>query len=275
LRVFILALDGLDYGLVKRWKLRSLLQKRHGVFEIGREYFHPTIGEPYTPIIWASIITGKKPQEHGVRDWWTYGKLLDRLRYMPLIRWIKGKRRLLSWLGIEPRVPRRDDIKCTTIFDVVKPSVAVNVPTYNDPTEYHRMLGEAVEKGLDEYIRTIWRVHELRKRDTFRALEASEWRLFMAYFDLADLLGHIFFIKKRLYLMRAYIELELLSSKLQSLVPDDTIFLIITDHCMKPSSDGISGEHAEIAFWSLNIDEDWAPRDFTDFYPKILEWVRA
>jgi len=269
-----LALDGLDYGLVKRWKLKSLLQKRHGVFEIGREYFHPTIGEPYTPIIWASIITGRKPQEHGVKDWWVYGNFLDRLKYLPIIRHIKGKRKLLRKMGLKPRVVSRCDVRCRTIFDVVKPSVAVYVPAYNDPTIFHERLSKVVAHGIDEYIREIWNVHEERKRAVFEALEENrEWKLFMAYFDIADLLGHVCLVKRPLKLMKAYLELNKLAGKLQSLAPD-SVFLIMTDHCMEPSDDGVTGVHAKHAFWSLNIDIEWEPKDYTDYYHKILEWVR-
>jgi len=275
MRVFILALDGLDYGLARRWRLLNLLQKRHGAFRIGREYYHPTQRVPYSPTIWATVITGRRPREHGVRDWWVYGGILDKLRYLPVIRWIKGKRKLLARLGIRPHVPSRAELGCETIFDVVKPSIAVNVPPYNDPTEYHAILREAVEKGLDEYLRAIWRVHEMRVRDTLRALEeAGEWKLFMTWLDLADLLGHTCIGRRRLELMKGYMELNRLAGELQRRVPGDTVFLIISDHGMRLAEDGVSGDHSEYAFWSLNLDTDWEPRDFTDFYPKILEWTR-
>ena len=121
---------------------------------------------------------------------------------------------------------------------MVKPSIAVNVPPYNDPTEYHAILRDAASRGLSEYLKAIWRVHEMRVRDTLRALEeAGEWRLFMTWLDLADLLGHTCMGRRRLELMRGYMELNKLAGRLQGMVPRDTVFLIISDHGMRLSED--------------------------------------
>lgn len=103
--------------------------------------------------------------------------------------------------------------------------------------------------------------------------ESEEWKLFMAYFDLADLMGHVYIAKRPLRLMHAYLELDALARNLQAIVPD-SLFLIVSDHGMKVSEDGVSGTHTDYAFWSLNVETDWSPSDFTDFYPKILEWVK-
>lgn len=57
------------------------------------------------------------------------------------------------------------DLARETIFDLVKPSVAVDVPAYNEPTEVNLRLGQTLmSKGLEEYVREVWRVYEgLRK----------------------------------------------------------------------------------------------------------------
>jgi len=57
-------------------------------------------------------------------------------------------------------------------------------------------------------------------------------------------------------------------------VPEDTIFLIVSDHGMRPMPDG-TGHHSCHAFWSLNIDTDWEPKDLTDFYPQIIKWCEV
>ncbi|MCD6357546.1 MAG: alkaline phosphatase family protein [Thermoproteales archaeon] len=272
-RVFVLALDALDYELVKKWRLKNLLQRRYGTFEVGREYFYGV--EPYSPIIWTSVITGRKPEEHGIRAWWLYGGILERIRWWPIIRHIKGKRRILWRLGLKAHVPNRGDLRCETIFDVVKPSVAVYVLGYNESTEFHERLFKVSGWNVDGYIRKAWRVHEERKRATLRALEENRnWKLFMAYFDLADHVGHTYIKRNRLRVLRAYLELNSLAGRLQELVPPGTIFLIISDHGMRAVEDDVAGRHTTYAFWSLNLDTDWEPRDFTDFYPKILEWTR-
>ncbi|RLE53765.1 MAG: hypothetical protein DRJ26_02990 [Candidatus Methanomethylicota archaeon] len=273
MKVFVLGLDGLEYMLVSKWKLENLMQVKYGYFEVSEEYAHKRGGVPYTPIIWASFITGKKPSEHGVRELWTYGKFLDKLRHLPPIKWIKGKRRFLSKLGLKPKVVGRETLNCPTIFDVINPSIAVNVPSYNESTHLHRRLSEAFYRGLEEYEKEIWRVHEERKKATYDALRSGYWKLFMTYFDLADLLGHLHFIKRPFKLLKAYLELNNLAGELQSRVPNDTVFLIISDHGMEPSGDGVTGNHSKRAFWSLNLNEKWEPRDFTDFFPKIMQWL--
>ena len=273
MKVFILGLDGLEYKLVVKWKLKNLMQSKYGYFNVDEVYMHEKEKVPYTPIIWASFITGKKPSEHGVKELWTYGKLLDKLRHMPPLKWIKGKRRFLSKLGLKPRVVGREKLNCPTLFDVINPSIAVNVPSYNESTYLHRRLSEAFYRGLKEYEKEIWRVHEERKKATYEALKNSDWKLFMTYFDLADLLGHLHFIKRPLKLLKAYLELNKLAAELQRMIPKNTVFLIISDHGMKSSGDGVTGNHSKRAFWSLNIDENWEPRDFTDFYPKIMDWL--
>ncbi len=275
MRVFILALDGLEHDLVVKWRLKNLQQVRYGKFVVKKEYYHEEAGVPFSPKVWVSLITGRKPSEHGIRDWWTYGKILDRIRYLPLIRHIKNKRKVLWKLGIRPRIVNRRDLRITTLFDKVKPSVAVNVPGYNDPTVFYERLKNAFYRGVNEYAKEIWRVHADRVRATFKALEnTADWRLFMTYFDLADLIGHIFFVKKRLAVMRAYLELNSLAKKLQERVPDDTIFLIISDHGMQISTDRVTGNHSDHAFWSLNREGNWKPKDFIDIHRKVLEWVR-
>lgn len=274
IRVFILGLDALDCKLVEKWRLTHLLQKRHGSFKVGSEYYDPYAeGTPYSPPIWVTIITGRKPEEHGVNRWWTYGRLLDKIRYMPVIRHIRGKRKLLWRLGLKPHVVNRKDVKVPTIFDVVKPSMAVNVLGYNFPTEYSRITAVALEKGgVKEYVRAIWRVYDSMVLDTFKALEENrKWRLFMTYFNIADLLGHVYNMNP-LKMFKVYSRLNQLAKSLQEAVPEDTFFLIMSDRAMKAGKNGV-GEHADYAFWSLNIETDWAPKDFTDFYPQILRWL--
>jgi len=270
LRVFVLALDGLEFLLVKRWRLANLLQRAHGIYLAP---VSPRYGKPHTPSAWASFITGRPVEEHGIDSWWTWGRLLDRLRFLPPFVWVKGKRKLLARLGIKPRLHRREDLRFPTLFNVIRPSVGLFVPGFSEPPEVHLMLGEAMEKGVGEYVRAIWRVHRWRVAELLRRLEeGGDWRLFMAWFDLADLLGHLFMVKDRLRLLKAYLELDKLARRVRELVDDSrTVLLVVSDHGMRPA--GRTGDHSPYGFWSVNLDTDWRPRVITDFYPKIIEWA--
>jgi len=65
-----------------------------------------------------------------------------------------------------------------------------------------------------------------------------------------------------------------LVKKVKSKIKGKHIFLIVSDHGMRLSEDGVSGNHSFHFFWSLNIKMDWKPRYFTDFFPKIIEWSK-
>jgi hypothetical protein len=115
----------------------------------------------------------------------------------------------------------------------------------------------------------------MRRIHTFRTNEMEKklcrpWKLFMAYFDLADLAGHLYFIKKPQKLKHAYYALDNLTFILKRKVK--CVFLIISDHGMKPFTDGVTGNHSFYALWSLNFKINWQPRSITDFHMKILEW---
>jgi len=82
-----------------------------------------------TPIIWASFITGKTPNEHKIYSWWRFSKydVLDkiahRIRYnFPIIKNMSSAKikRLLKIFGLNVRPPTRTDLKCKTIFDYAK-----------------------------------------------------------------------------------------------------------------------------------------------------------
>lgn len=272
-KVFILALDGLEYDLVKRWKMENLMQKKYGKMVLSTEYYHADEHVPYTPIIWASFITGVPAKEHDIRSIFIYGKILDSFRNLPLIKWIKGKRKIFWRVGLKPRVVDRRDLKAKTFFDEIEPSIALDVPAYNEPTEVNLRLGKIImTRGLKEYVKEAWEVYKDRKKRVFEYINEN-WKIFMAYFKIADLLGHIYIAKSPKDLQKVYETLERLASDINEKISEETVFLIISDHGMKPEPDG-TGNHSVYAFYSLNFKTRWEPKDITDFYLKILEWAK-
>ena len=262
--------------MVERWGLSNLKQVKYGKLEIPKKYFHKGAGVPYTPIIWTTIITGAPPEEHGIREWWSYGRFLDWVKRKPPLIWVKNKRKYLWRLGLKPHVIRKEDWlgNRKTIFELVKPSIPLFIPGYNEATEYHEMLNLAIKYGgLREYISMIWRIHRLRKVRLWTALQNKKgWKLFMVWLDIADLLGHVCWHKCLDELMNAYLDLDRLAKSLkQELGNEPTYILIISDHGMQDSSDGVTGNHSTHAFWSQNINDDWVPKDFTDYKTRIIE----
>jgi len=271
-KVCILAIDGLEYNLAVQWKLKNLLQTTYGKIELTPEYYHKSENVPITPKVWAGFITGKKPSVHGINKFWTYGKL-EKIRNLPLIRNLKGKRKLLWRIGIKPRILDRQDLKTKTIFDIVKPSIALDVPTYNLPTETQFAFRKAITlHGIEAFIKCAWETFE-KRRQTFLEKLDSNWKLLMAYFSLLDALGHVCIKKKPEELLKAYKTIDKLAEETKNRLNEQHICLIVSDHGMKLSEDGISGTHSNHAFWSLNIETDWKPKDITDFHPKIIKWT--
>jgi len=270
----VFALDGLEYDLVVKWKLKHLLQRKYGKIEIGKEYYYGEHG-PYTPIIWTSFITGLPPSKHKIRSLWTYGRVLDFIRKLPIISWIKNKRKILFKLGIlEPKIVSKENLNVRTIFDVVKPSIAVRMIGYNDDVEQWRKASKTILfEGLKKYDEVLWEFYRERERELFENLH-KDWKLLMAYFRIADGKGHIHIAKNPHILRRVYRRLDTLVYRVKKQLKkqlDETIILVVSDHGMKPAPDG-TGIHSHHAFWSINIDTDWEPKDITDFFPQIVRW---
>jgi len=272
MKVFILALDALEYDFVEKWNLKYLKQKVYGRIELGDRY-NPSWGdEPYTPIVFHSFISGLPPEEHKIESVATYGRALNFIR--KLIKFVPNKRKIAKIFGITPQALTRKHYEHKTIFDEVYPSLAIDVPTYNlEIRDWHLDWKTGINK---QKIKAIWASYLRRKKQIFNALKNQHmWKLCMAYIRVADLLGHIYIVKKTLKLLNCYLELNSLAGNVQKLLSKNTILLIMSDHGMEPSGDGVTGRHSKHAFWSLNIDTGWRPKDITDFYPKIIEWTKT
>ena len=271
-KMFILALDGLEYNVVMKLRCRSLLQEVFGYIDVSR--FKNLI----TPAIWTSFITGKEPSEHGVHYWWQFSQYewFDRLVHwvrfnMPIIKNMPSTKikRALKVLGL--RTPSKRDLKVPTIFDMIKPSVALFVPGYNEETWIHYFYSEAFEKGVKEAERAVWYVHRYRKQKLFEILERRlNWKLFMVWFDLADLIGHLHMGRASLKIMKVYFELARLAARVKEILSDDTLLMIVSDHGMKPG-----GEHSPRAFYSFSMDPAWRPDKITDYFHFIVHNLRT
>jgi len=272
MRVLILAFDALEYELVKEWRLKNLMQTRYGKYKAA---ISPRYEEPMTPSAWTTIITGMKPEEHKIEEWWEWGynRFIEWIRWKPPLVWIKGKRKILWKLGYRPKPYGREKLKGKTIFDLTPKSIALFVPAYSEPADYRINLDSAIKQGINTYIKTVWYIHNRRKQKFLENLE-KDWELFMCWFDLADLLGHACITKCRKELWKGYLELARIVGIAKRKLGDDVFILIISDHGMKPEPDGTGG-HSLHGFWSINKDWEWfQPREATDFYgliKKVLE----
>ena len=281
MRVFILALDGLEYDYVIKWNLKNLMQKTFGKFEISPNYFtfEGGVAIPYSPLVWASFITGVPPESHNVNGFWQYdNKILEIVRKFPLILKIRGKRRILSRTGITPNLQR---VKQKTIFEKVNPSIAIDVVGYNANEKTRKMMFKI--KSIDEFI-TISNKFFLAKIDYFWTLVDEPWKLFMYYINHVDHMSHCTELTKLKYL---YQYMDYFAKKIKNHIKNhigDCIFLIVSDHGFEKTDKyvgvanllkGPPQVHSKHAFYSLNINTKWKPNHVTDFMPRILEWVSS
>lgn len=279
MRVFVLALDGLEYSLVTKWKLRNLLQVTHGEFEISEEYWTwiDGFGRPYSPLVWSSFITGARPSVHGITGFWTYrNRSIELIRNLPFISRFRGKRAFLSRLGIAPQLQKKEDLKIRTIFDVVRPSIGIDVLGYNPEKEMRvrqfrcRNADEFMEVAKNNFL-------ELKQR-MFDEIQKS-WKLFMFYVHYTDAAGHCWSFGR---LRFVYQLMDLLTVEIKDKLDEDTIFLIVSDHGIEATdklvgaSKDLNGAprhcHSTHAFYSINYKTDWKPENITDFFPKLIEW---
>lgn len=264
-KVFILALDALDYYLVEKWKLRHLMQKQYGKI---RSIVNERLGVPVSPQVWGSFITGQKQQ---IDSWEVYNRFFEWLRRKTPFKWIKGKRQLIYRLGIRPDYVSRRNVSGTTLFDVIPKSIAINVPTYRiDPARRMRLLEAKLNTGLEEYEKESRSLFRETVDELFRKIDC-EWDLFMVWIGIADRLGHAF-IRSERKTRRLYAKLNLLAYNVNERIPENAFLLIASDHGMQLMPDG-TGQHSNYAFYSFNRKVDWKPEKITDFYYFIIDEV--
>jgi hypothetical protein len=279
MKVFILALDGLSFELVNKWNLKYLKQEQYGhiLSIINRRH-----GEPLSPQVWGSFITGKIQD---IDDWQVYTKPVNWIRWNTPIGRIRGSSWLISkTFGKKVFIPvlnlikhqkkfvEKEKLKGVPIFDTVQNSIAVNVPLYNLDSEW--LFGctrKILEGDIHSFQKHVINNAELMIQETISRIPEN-WDLFMTWIPVADQMGHVFISRPR-KMRDLYNNLNMLAYNISSRLPHNCLFVIISDHGMKISSDGISGQHSNYAFYSLNKNVSWEPQKITDFYDFVKSTV--
>jgi len=192
--LIILALDALDFGMVKKFNCRNLMQLEYGQTDISEFRLARTV------VLWASFLSGRNMEAKiPVKTQWEFKLRLEE-----------------------------------TFFQFFDNYIAVDVPAFSLKDENHaeeRRLLKAYfddEATVEEYDAMVWRNHEENKKDFFDAL--GRFDLVMGYFDLADAIGHLSFgIPEKMETV--YQELEKLAGEVKSSMDD--FVLVISDHGMK------------------------------------------
>ena len=273
-RVFILAIDALEYSLVEKINLRNIKQVEYGKIS-------PPCSKLLTPLLWASFTTGTI--EHGIETFTVRRNPLIRLGGSFLEKMGIGQyggprrflRRMSLKMGLFTSPVDKRDLQATTIFDHAKKPVAISIPAYNEWESIHKLrlkypFAKIIEKHdrvkAAECIELNWRIFHEKLKQTSRELEEGSWDLLMVHFLILDTIGHLYWSKPG-KLEDAYRFVNLAVGNLLSKIRDQMV-LIVSDHGMK------NGVHTEYAFYSSNVPLKLVDPKLTDFHDIILERLR-
>ncbi len=279
-KVCILALDGLSFELVHRWNLKHLKQKQCGRFLsiINRRH-----GEPLSPQVWGSFVTGIVQD---IDNWKVYPRFAEWIRWNTPIKRVRGSDTVRKTFGKKIFIPAlrllrlrkkpagKEMLKGTTIFDLGKKRVAVNVPMYNLNLEWLFNYTEKIFDGdLQAFEDHVLNSSELMIQETSRRL-TEDWNLLMTWIPLADQMGHVFMTRTS-KMKSLYRRLNMLAYNIRFKLPKDCLLIIVSDHGMEVSPDGVSGRHTPYSFYSLSEKTMWKPEKITDFFSFINDQMNS
>ena len=214
--IVILGYDGLEYEYVKEFGLKNLMQKVYGKTDISE------FSQPRTVVIWSSFLAGKNLEKRVLalgRNFWKF--------------------------KLKPE---------ETFFSAFKKWKAIDVPGFTYKFEKHKKEKDLLKAYFEEQVtveefdRFCFKIHKENKKEFFESLEEN-YEILMAYFDLADIIGHLSFgIKSKMKVI--YEELDNIAKEVKEKLSPENKLLIISDHGMKAI--GRYGDHSEHGFFSMS-----------------------
>lgn len=285
MKTIVIALDGLDYELVKEFELENIIQEETG--EINN---HEGIKKIKTSELFASFITGETYEEHGVEGLakWSNPKIQKFEDTVESI-WFFDKFRELrqavfetvSLFNASQRKHTKEDLEAESFFEEMNDSRAMFVPAYNPSMTWVIRAGTAPLKfGFSsEDVVDYWdsREYEHRKRELFSELENDiipPRDLLMCHFHRPDMHHHMYGDKNlgnfdRFRLKELYEETDEFARevKKKALEKGYERVIFMSDHGL-PEAEG----HNRNAFYSSNkpLFPDTIPH-ITDFHDVLVK----
>ena len=260
-KVFIIAVDGLEFVYVGRWLLRGFIQEKCGKYQ--------STTEKSTPHLWACIITGRDPEKSlKTNEWVVYKNPLINLarKYLKFLRG-KGLGRFFEKKWVDKKY-----LASECIFDKY-PSIVVNFPAYNWRMP-KGMISVVDAVGNREKAEKLLEVVERMDQESYEKIvemleQNSEWKIGAVWFYSADIVNHVFWYDRaRVFLV--YHHLEWLAVRLRRLIekqfPETTI-IILSDH------GGRRGMHTPYGFISVNKRDLDLPERITEIYGWLVSLI--
>jgi hypothetical protein len=241
MKMFILALDGMDYDLTVKLNLENVLQEQYGRLEVP---INKDVRCPSSPEVWASFLCA----EHVMIDF-------EGRKNTLALKILKSLKRLMPFLSfgigkkISGRVKGFPKLERSTWID--NPNVKeIGVPYYSYTNEAFEYMKEFADtKDLDLHRKRLYELYLTKSRDIMREvrnLPSGNYDVVFAYLHYPDLFNHAWFTRKD-ELEEFYFEIDEYVSELKSVL-ENTHFLIISDH----GFDFTKNEHSNFGFISSN-----------------------
>lgn len=266
-KIIVLGVDGLEYNLVKKWKLKNILQEKYCKTDLS-DY---TV--KVTPPIWGSMLTGKIDKEI-MKIWEKSAKLVGFKSDVKQVWWAKLGIKVLDKLPekISEKIENKffenigenpfeksanyiNDKNLINIFQFYKKPWTNGIPSFGrfDNNSIKRKLFKtAIEGDKEPFRKYVLDQYKKEKKELFDILEKKENDLIFWYTPVIDSLGHIY-ISNLIKLMNYYLEINELAGCIRSKFSDSNIY-IISDHGMEAVK-GRYGMHSDYGFFSSNTGE--------------------
>lgn len=233
LKILIIAMDALDEVMVRKFNCRNLMQAECGSTDISEFQL------PKTVVLWSSFLTGKNMEGEIKEDLWDFTLPKER-----------------------------------TFFKSFASFSAIDVPAFTLKQKEHAEERKCLaayfkkENSIEGFDKTVWKNHESNKKEFFSLIGKADCEAMMAYFDLADAIGHLSFgIDEKM--RQAYGELDKIAAEASKIC--DCPILVVSDHGMERIGEGRYGDHTNRGFWSSNAKLGLKLKNpkITDFYKLI------
>jgi hypothetical protein len=231
----VLAIDALEYNLVKEFNCKNLMQGDFGKTDIDE------FEKPRTMVLWSSFMTGENKEEEVLKN------------------------------GNEEMWNKKWEIEETFFSNFSSPKI-IDLPGFSYDLDAHKKSRELLKKyfgtedkeDMDEikkkYNQDALNHHKKIKSEFLKSL-GEEGDFVLGYFSVIDVIGHLNFGNTSLMKM-LYEEMDEIAKRVEKEL------LILSDHGMKKI--GRYGDHSEYGFWSFK--KDLGTPKITDFAEIIEKW---
>jgi len=268
-KIIVLGIDGLEYNLAKKWRLKNMMQKKYSKLDLSDYKI------VVTPPIWGSMITGKIDKEI-MNLWIKYGKLIGDNEKLEEKKWAEVLKKVIpkkigTWiwdnlftptLGGDPFDTTANfvkDKKYTTVFDFFERPWDNGIPSYGrnvSAPEQRKLTEKAIEGDKKPYRKYILKQYTEDKLKLLNALGEKKYDFIFWYTPILDNIGHMDIGRPLTHMMKHYLEVNNFVGIIKEICPKSIIY-IISDHGMEAMNNKKTswGNHSDHAFFSSNNGE--------------------